>query len=139
MNMQYKHKWDPNTGLSICTIEYNGFKFYGYAQCAPEDEPYKSEMTGGNISTWRAEIALMKHIKRCEIEPRIQAYYHLAGTMHHSKKHNPDSYEAKRLYQEYKNAQDDLDEIIYEIKDTENLLKNYIDQKDKANKARNKQ
>jgi hypothetical protein len=136
MNMKYHHKWDKEHGLSICTIEYNGFKFYGYAQCCPEDEEFKSEMTGGNISTWRAEVAVMKHIKRCEIEPKIAALRHVYFTMAHSKQYNPKSYEARRLFREYQNLLDDLDEINAEIKDTENLLKDYIESKDRANKAR---
>lgn len=138
MSMQYKHKWNKETGMSICTIEYNGFKFYGYSQCSPEDKDFKSEMIGGNLATWRAEIAYLKHVKRCEIEPRIQAYYHLAGTMHHSKQHNPNSYEAKRLYQEYKNAMDDLDEINNEITETNKMIQEYCQQLDKIhNKVKN--
>ena len=137
MSIQYKHKWIPDEGMSICTIEYNGFKFYGYAHCSPEDEPYKSEMTGGNISTWRAELALMKHIKHCEIEPKIAALRHVYFTMAHSKKYNAKSYEAKRLFKEYMNLLDELAEINAEIQDTEMTIKTYIDTKDKVNKARN--
>lgn len=136
MDINYKHKWNKETGMSICTIEYNGFKFYGYAQCAPEDEEFKSEMTGGNISTWRAELALMKHIKRCEIEPKIAALRHLYFTMAHSKKYNAKSYEARRLFKEYMNLLADLDEINAEIEDTKRTITTYIEAKDKANKAR---
>lgn len=136
MDINYKHKWNKETGMSICTIEYNGFKFYGYAQCAPEDEEFKSEMTGGNISTWRAELALMKHIKRCEIEPKIAALRHLYFTMAHSKKYNAKSYEARRLFNEYMNLLADLDEINAEIEDTKRTITTYIEAKDKANKAR---
>lgn len=138
MKMQYKHKWDPNTGLSICTIEYNGFKFYGYAQCSPEDEPYKSEMTGGNIATWRAELAYLKHIKRCEIMPKIQAYEHLLGTMIHSNQFDHTHYEYKRLWKEYNNVLNEYNELIDEIDDTNNMIKTYIEDKDKAYKARSK-
>ena len=139
MNPIYRYKWNKETGMSICTIEYNGFKFYGYAQCSPEDEEYKSEFIGGELATWRAEIKYMKYIKRCELEPRAQAYYHLAGTMRHSKQHNPKSYEAKRLCQEYKNIMDTIDDINEEINKTQVMIEEYCRQLDKIhNKAKNK-
>ena len=138
MKTQYKHRWNPDTGISICTIEYNGFKFYGYAQCAPEDDPYKSELTGGNISTWRAELKLLKHIKRCETEPKIAALRHVFFTMKHSKQYNSKSYEAKRLFQEYINLLNELEEINAQIKDTEQTITTYIEAKDKISKAKNK-
>lgn len=138
MKAQYKYKWNADIGLMICTIEYNGFKFYGYAQCAPEDKQYQSEITGGNIATWRAEIAYLKHIKRCEIQPKIKAYEHLIGTMIHSQQLDRSHYEYKRILDEYQNLTEEYGAITNEINDTTNLITQYIEDKEKAYKAKNK-
>ena len=105
----------------------------------PEDELYKSEITGGNISTWRAEIKYMKFLKNHEVLPKIQALDHIMGTMIHSNKFDHTHYEYKRLWKEYNNLLDDYNELINEIDETEKLIKQYLTELDKRhNQAKNK-
>jgi hypothetical protein len=54
--------------------------------------------------------------------------------MRHSKKYNPDSYEAIRLKKELAHRMDEYDENKAAIKDLYTLLNNYIKQKDEIHK-----
>ena len=132
-------RWNPDIGLARCTIKYTtkaGTQLVGIgiASCHPEDAPYMSKLTGGMIANYRAEIDLIKQINNYEIKPEIAALKHVLCTMRHSKKYNPDSYEATRLKKELAHRMDEYDENKAAIKDLYTLLNNYIKQKDEIHK-----
>lgn len=127
--------WDEEHGLSRCMIPYvtsGGVELMGIglAECDPEDEEFKSHLTGGIIAQTRAEIDLIKQINKYEIRPAIAALKHVYCTMTHSKKYNPKSYEAIRLKKEIAHLMDEFDENKQLIKELQAQLKTYIEDKD---------
>jgi len=59
------------------------------------------------------------------------ALKHLHATMKHSGSYNPTSYESKRLMKEIKNKQEEIYQINCAIEDMKQMLKQYLDTKEK--------
>lgn len=131
--------WDAEHGIARCVLSYTTsagivLQGIGIAECAPEDIEFMSELTGGIIAEYRAEIDLFKKINMYEIKPAIMALKHVYCTMQHSKKYNPKSYEAIRLKKELAHLMDELEENKTIITNIKNDLAAYIRDKDKTYK-----
>ena len=137
--------WDEQHGIATCFINSKTssgiiLTGVGIAECGPEDLDMMSERTGTVIAEYRAEIDLLKKINNFEIKPGIMALKHVYCTMLHSKQYNPNSYEAKRIKKELAHLLDELEENKMMIKEQQQHLNIYIQQKDeiyqKIRKAR---
>lgn len=130
MAKEPKYTWNEEQGIARCVIYYKNTKFCGVADCHPNDEDFKSERTGQHIAYMRAYIDYLKYVRDYEERPRLNALKHLYGTMKHSSHFNPDSYEARRLMKEIKNAQVDFDTVSDLIDMYRKDLATYIEEKD---------
>lgn len=85
--------WDEETGISQCVItSKNGTVHIGTATCSPEDQDMKNEMTGGEISYHRAQIAYLQYIKNNELRPALKALKIYWNTINKSKYYDANSY-----------------------------------------------
>lgn len=131
-----KDNWDAEHGIARCVIGYTtkaGIPLIGIgiAECHPEDTDCMSQLTGGIIAEYRAEIDLLKKINNYEIKPGISALKHVYCTMRHSKRYNEKSYEAIRLKKELAHLMDELEENNNAIKELKEHLATYIENKEK--------
>ncbi len=127
--------WDAEHGVFRCVIPYKAssgaeFEGIGVAECHPDDNDFMSELTGSVIAGYRAEIDLIKKINKYEISPAIVALKHVYCSMYHSKKYNPDSYEAIRLKKELAHLMDEYAENKQTIQTLKEYLSKYINDKD---------
>ena len=136
--------WDEEHGVARCVLTYTTktgliLQGIGVAECHPNDYDFISQLTGGVIAEYRAEIDLIKKINNYEIKPGIAALKHVYCTMRHSKYYNDRSYEAIRLKKELAHLMDELEENKQQIADIRNSLKTYINNKEAFyQNARNK-
>ena len=137
--------WDAEHGVFRCVIPYKAssgaeFEGIGIAECHPDDSDFMSELTGSVIAGYRAEIDLIKKINKYEINPAIVALKHVYCSMYHSKKYNPNNYEAIRLKKELAHLMDEYAENKIAIQNLRDYLSQYINDKDKFyQKVRNGQ
>lgn len=136
MKDNYIETWDEELGFAQCVIPYvspTGININGYgeAKCSPEDRDFQSQLTGGFIAQSRAEIDLMRNIRDYELKPCLMSLKHLLGTMQHSKKYNPKSYEARRLNKEIINLEEQIAASNELIKTLQIDLNNYLLSKEK--------
>ena len=89
-----------------------------------------SERTGAHIAESRAQINLLQNYKNNVLRPGLQALKHLRSTMIQSKKHNPESYERKRLNIEIRNYEKDIADIQQAIELQKQVLYSYISSKE---------
>lgn len=127
--------WNAETGVFRYVIPYKAssgaeFEGIGIAECHPDDNDFMSELTGSVIAGYRAEIDLIKKINKYEISPAIVALKHVYCSMYHSKKYNPDSYEATRLKKELAHLMDEYAENKEMIQILRNYLSKYINDKE---------
>lgn len=111
-----------------------GNVFLGIAQCHPEDQDLESEKVGYTIASHRALIRALKHYRKNEIRPTLNAFEHLYNSMRQSKYFDYKSYEAKRVYKTIKNYKADLEEFSTMIKEAEDTLKQYLSDKEEFRK-----
>lgn len=127
MSKQPEFTWDEVSGICGCSIILDDYMHgFGIAQCAEEDRDIISERTGAHIAEMRAQINLLQCYKNNELRPGLKALEHLKSTMIKSKKHNPESYERKRLNIEIKNIKKDIADIEAEISNRKEILYTYI-------------
>ena len=132
--------WNEETGQATFTIDYKNNKFVGAATCCDEDKDYKSEIFGCSLAENRATRKYFAFIRDCEILPELKALKQLYYSMKHSSQFNPKSYEARMLYRQVKQREEDLKIIKFSIQDLRNqerLLKNSLE-RTKAYKKKNK-
>ena len=131
MSKQPEFTWDETSGICECSIFLDDYMYgFGLAQCAEKDRDMISERTGSHIAEMRAKINLLQCYKNNELRPSLKALEHLKSTMIQSKKHNPESYERKRLNIEIKNIKKDIidvEELITKLKED---LYSYINKKE---------
>ena len=136
--IKYIDHWNEDVGIYVCRIKLNTKNLdlcgVGVAECHPNDLKYKSQFTGGFIAENRAKIDLIKQLNKTSIKPSILTLKHVIGTMQHSKNYNPDSYEAKRIQKELDNLINEYNDNIKTIEELKDLIKNYIEEKDKYHK-----
>lgn len=131
MSKQPEFTWDEVSGICGCSIILDDFMHgFGIAQCAEEDRDVISERTGSYIAELRARINLLQCYKNNELRPGLKALEHLKSTMIQSKKHNPESYERKRLNIEIRNIKKDIADIEAAIEKEKQTLYEYINNKE---------
>ena len=139
--MEPKFTWNEQTGVSSCTITDGSFEYTGFATCHPDDLDFQSERTGYEIAYRRAEIKMLKNIKK-EQKLIYDTLNHLYSTINHSKKYNPESYEARAIQRELSNAAYDYFSFSEILKERKQSLNNYIAMKEtfykKIRQGRNK-
>lgn len=131
----YKYDYCEEEGIMHCIVMYPGsddldYAGFGFAYCHPDDIKYKSQRTAGVIAEYRAEIDLLRKIKKFKLQPGIAALEHALSTMQQSPQYNDNSYEAKRLKRELKNYKLDIRDIDITIDELEQNLKIYLSRKD---------
>lgn len=121
--------FNKETGESICIFDSEYGRIVGTAQCHPDDEDMKNELTGTTIASMRAE---RKYLQLCKIECKGQlaALKQLYYSMKHSNNFNPKSYESKMLFRQIQLIENDLITIKQMITINSEQLKKYIDDKD---------
>ena len=131
MSKQPDFTWDEVSGICSCAIVLDDYMHgFGIAQCADEDRDVISERTGAHIAEMRAQINLLQCYKNNELRPGLKALEHLRSTMVQSKKHNPESYERKRLNIEIRNIKKDIADIEEMIANRKETLYRYINDKE---------
>lgn len=125
--------FDEENGTTICVMKYDNRDFMGTAVCAPEDMDYLSKKTGQEIAFNRASVEVLKYDKFC-LTQELKGLKSLYYSIKHSKKYNPKSYEAIMLRHQINMRENDIAQLKVDIKTTQQYIKNYIDQKDKAYK-----
>ena len=131
MSKQPEFTWDDTSGICGCAIILDDYMHgFGLAQCADEDRDMISERTGQHIAEMRARINLLQCYKNNELRPGLKALEHLRSTMVLSKKHNPESYERKRLNIEIRNIKKDIIDIENAIEAEKKNLYQYINDKE---------
>ena len=103
-------------GKAICTIKYKNKKFYGEAQCHPEDKDFESERVGLHIADIRADMSMLRYIRDVELIPTYNALNHLCNSFKNGAKYDENSNEAKLVRKELAHLQ--LELTVY-IKDKE--------------------
>ena len=126
-----EYTWDPGLGFASCTLYYKNLEFYGSAHCHRDDEDMMSKLTGQTIAEARATIQYLAHIRDNEVRPQLKSLYQLYYSMKHSSKFNPKSYESIMLYRQIHHLEKDLDAVNKEIANIKQMLKEYIEQKEK--------
>ncbi len=125
--------FDEENGTTICVMKYDNRDFMGTAVCAPEDMDYLSKKTGQEIAFNRASVEVLKYDKFC-LTQELKGLKSLYYSSKHSKKYNPKSYEAIMLRHQMNMRENDIAQLKVDIKTTQQYIKNYINQKDKAYK-----
>lgn len=125
--------FDEENGTTICVMKYDNRDFMGTAVCAPEDMDYLSKKTGQEIAFNRASVEVLKYDKFC-LTQELKGLKSLYYSIKHSKKYNPKSYEAIMLRHQINMRENDIAQLKVDIKTTQQYIKNYINQKDKAYK-----
>ena len=125
--------FDEENGTTICVMKYDSRDFIGTAVCAPEDMDYLSKKTGQEIAFNRASVEVLKYDKFC-LTQELKGLKSLYYSIKHSKKYNPKSYEAIMLRHQINMRENDIAQLKVDIKTTQQYIKNYINQKDKAYK-----
>ena len=125
--------FDEENGTTICVMKYDNRDFMGTAVCAPEDMDYLSKKTGQEIAFNRASVEVLKYDKFC-LTQELKGLKSLYYSIKHSKKYNPKSYEAIMLRHQINIRENDIAQLKVDIKTTQQYIKNYINQKDKAYK-----
>ena len=126
--------YNPESGESVFTLTDGVFNFVGTAKCHEDDMDLGNELTGMQIASTRAFIKALQH-DRETVLAIVNALKHVIATMSMSPQFNPNSYEAKRIYQELQNAEHDLHLIRLQIQALRDELRTYIQNKDKSYKV----
>lgn len=122
--------WDEESGVALFTIQYKNECFTGTATCCEEDKEFKSEMFGEALAENRATRKYFAFIRDNEIIPQLKALNQLYYSMKHSSQFNPKSYEAKMLFRQIKQREEDLKIIkflIQDLRDQEAMLKRSLE------------
>ena len=122
--------WSKETGIALFTIQYKNENFTGTATCCEEDKEFKSEMFGEALAENRAIRKQFAFIRDNETIPELKALNQLYYSMKHSSQFNPKSYEAKMLFRQIKQREEDLKIIkflIQDLRDQEAMLKRSLE------------
>ena len=125
-----KFEWYEEHRQAICTLYTEYGEFTGVASCHPDDQDMMSEKVGCEIAYSRAAIESLKYERDCIIKPSLKALKQLYGSIKHSKKFNPKSYEAKMIWRQIRNWEFDLATINKMIATERTILNDYIQTKE---------
>ena len=128
--MEHNYLYDKDSGVSTYIIEYEGQYFTGIAHCSPEDIDMQNELTGIKIASSRAIIKLFQY-RRNELKHKLAALNQLYYSVNKSKKYNSHGYMENMLEHQRQQIQNELDIMKDALKDEQEELKQYIDNKDK--------
>ena len=123
--------FDEDKGITTCTYRTENREFIGKAYCHPDDFDFKAKITGESISERRAKIKYLKHELNCNLRPGLAALKQLYFSVDRSKFYNKTDYLAKALTRQIKIKESEIELLKDIIKDKEDSLKNYIDEKEK--------
>lgn len=123
--------FDEESGKTICKMIEGDNIFYGGAYCHPEDSDFKAKMTGEHIAAMRARIKKLKHELNNVLKPGLAALNQLYFSINRSKRYQKSSYEAKAIRRQIKIKEAEINLLKDIIKDQQDELKNYIDNKEK--------
>lgn len=126
-----RFSWNPGSGIASCELVYKGRTFKGEAHCHLDDYDFQSERTGCFIAECRAELAMLRYRKNCELKPALQALKHTYGLFVQSSKYNPNSHESKVLYKQIQLTNFELITVNNEITTLTQNLETYIKGKEK--------
>ena len=120
--------WDPKTGSSLCIIQTKHKTYYGYALCSIEDRDMMNEKTGCFIAEKRAMIKMLRD-ERDELKIEFKALKKYLSSMIYSKYFDTTSYPIRRLQRQMQDLLKQIDETKKSLKEEENSLTQYIQQK----------
>jgi hypothetical protein len=130
---RYSYEYDKDNGVSTCIItNKQGKVFVGIAECHPDDADMKSEYTGSAIAEMRAEKAALQDMRDNEIIPELRALRELYGTMKHSTRFNPKSYENIMLQKLIRQKEAELADIRLLVAQQNQAIKEFIFEKEKC-------
>lgn len=130
---RYSYEYDKENGVSTCVItNKQGKIFVGMAQCHPDDVDMKSEYTGSAIAEMRAERAALRDMRDNEIIPELRALRELYGSMKHSTKFNPKSYENIMLQRMIRQKEAELADVRLLVSQQNQNIKEFIYEKEKC-------
>lgn len=124
-NNKIKFQYD---GYETICILYG--EFVGKAVCDPKDYDMYSVLTGENIAFTRAQIKMLQAEKK-EVKAKLKALLHLQSTIKNSKHYNLKGYTENRISNHIAIYHNDILNIQEDIEDLKQILKNYIDGKEK--------
>lgn len=130
-NIKPQFEWAEETKSAMCILTDGKRVYTGIAQCHPEDEDMANEKTGCEIAYMRAKIEYFKSVRDNELKPGLRALKQVVGTMNHSKKFNPKSYENKMLWRQIRSLEFDLAVINEMLVRERKNLREYISEKEK--------
>jgi hypothetical protein len=129
--------WNEELGLMTCKLFGKDGEFIGTATCHPEDEDFKSQLTGGFIAEMRADIAYLKHQRDNQLKPAIKELLHVLSILEAKKERSPEV--EKVIHRELKNKQEELKNMKQRLKESRIGLSNYLAAKEEYhNKLRAK-
>ena len=126
-NVTYMYNSD---GYTRCDITYKNRVFTGHAYCLAADKDFQSEKTGCFIAERKAFIKKLKFMKS-ELVAALSPLTNFEKTLQICKKYNPNSFEAKKLRKEIYIKRKEIQEIETAIKEEQDYLTYYIQNKDK--------
>ena len=130
---RYSYEYDKENGVSTCVItNKQGKIFIGMAECHPDDMDMNSEYTGSAIAEMRAEKSALQDMRDNEIIPELRALKELYGSMKHSKKFNPKSYENIMLQRMIRQKEAELADIRMLVARQNEAIKEFIYEKEKC-------
>lgn len=123
--------FDEDKGITTCNYRVGDKIFIGKAYCHSDDFDFKAKITGEHIAKHRADIKRLKYELNCNLRPGLAALKQLYFSVDRSKSYNKTDYLAKALVRQIKIKESEIELLKDIIKDQEDSLKNYIDEKEK--------
>lgn len=128
--MRYEYEWNPETGISKCTIYDKGLKFEGVANCHPDDMDFASERTGCYIAESRAGLARLRHKRDNILRPQIKSLMDFYHNLKDRKHFDPTNPMIGILFQHINKLNHELSELEQDIRLEKTYLQDYIQNKD---------
>lgn len=116
-----EYKWEEDIGYAQCLIHYKDKCFQGDALCHADDMPYKSRIIGEMLAECRATRDYLGWVRDNEILPQLKALNQLYYSMRHSAQFDPKSYEAKMLFRQINQREEDIRSIKQAIADSRQI------------------
>ena len=117
-----KTNWDEERGVFTTIVYYKNQPFIGRAYCDPRDEDMKSQHTGYEISSMRANLKICKYLKNKAVN-EYDALTHLSNTISKRAKEGEFGYYLTRAISEKAVDIEDYKTAIEVISDS---IKSYI-------------
>lgn len=120
-----KFNWEEDLGYAQCYIYYKNQVFEGDALCHKDDIEHKSRTVGESLAQFRATRDYLAWVRDNEVLPQLKALNQLYYSMKHSTQFNPKSYEAKMLFRQIRQKEEDIKSIkqlITDLRDAERMM-----------------